>query len=131
MIFVVFVFLVMGVCVKLVLVYYSIGEIVFYCSVIGMILMGVILVKIGVGICMFYFMVYIKCSVFGVILLLLWFILISLLLLVMVMMLNYMLLVWIVLIIGVGVVMVGRVVGVDKKMVVVILMLFVGVLCLL
>lgn len=131
MILAAFAFSAMGVCVKLASAHYSTGEIVFYRSVIGMIVMGAILAKTGTGIRTPYLTSHIKRSVFGVTSLLLWFTSISLLPLATAMTLNYMSPVWIALIIGAGAAMAGKTGGADRKMVVAILMSFVGVICLL
>ncbi|WP_296224063.1 DMT family transporter [Ralstonia sp. UBA689] len=126
-----FAFSAMGVCVKLASAHYSTGEIVFYRSVIGMIVMGAILAKTGAGIRTPYLTSHIKRSVFGVTSLLLWFTSISLLPLATAMTLNYMSPVWIALIIGAGATLAGKTGGADRKMVAAILMSFIGVICLL
>ncbi|UCF22796.1 MAG: DMT family transporter [Ralstonia sp.] len=131
MILAAFAFSAMGVCVKLASAHYSTGEIVFYRSVIGMIVMGAILAKTGAGIRTPYLTSHIKRSVFGVTSLLLWFTSISLLPLATAMTLNYMSPVWIALIIGAGATLAGKTGGADRKMVSAILMSFIGVICLL
>ena len=79
MILAAFAFSAMGVCVKLASAHYSTGEIVFYRSIIGVVLMGAILQRSGQGVRTPYFLSHIKRSVFGVTSLLLWFTSISLL----------------------------------------------------
>ena len=131
MILAAFAFSAMGVCVKLASAHYSTGEIVFYRSIIGVALMGAILQRSGQGVRTPYFLSHIKRSVFGVTSLLLWFTSISLLPLATAMTLNYMSPVWIALIIGAGAALAGKPGGADRRMVVAIVMSFVGVVCLL
>ncbi|MFC0127677.1 DMT family transporter [Ralstonia solanacearum] len=129
-----FAFSAMGVCVKLASAHYSTGEIVFYRSAIGVVLMGAVLYRTGAGVRTPHLASHIKRSVFGVISLLLWFSSISLLPLATAMTLNYMSPVWIALIIGAGAALAGRAGkpgGADRKMVTAILMSFIGVICLL
>jgi len=131
MILAAFAFSAMGVCVKLASAHYSTGEIVFYRSIIGVVLMGAILHRSGHGVRTPYFLSHIKRSVFGVTSLLLWFTSISLLPLATAMTLNYMSPVWIALIIGAGAALAGKPGGADRRMVAAIVMSFVGVVCLL
>ncbi|MBB6581549.1 DMT family transporter [Ralstonia solanacearum] len=126
-----FAFSAMGVCVKLASAHYSTGEIVFYRSAIGVVLMGAVLYRTGAGVRTPHFASHIKRSVFGVTSLLLWFSSISLLPLATAMTLNYMSPVWIALIIGAGATLAGKPGGADRKMVTAILMSFIGVICLL
>jgi S-adenosylmethionine uptake transporter len=130
MLFAAFSFSLMGVGVKLASAFYTTGEIVFYRSVIGVAIMGILLSSQGIPVRTPYMAMHIKRSLFGVTALILWFSSITLLPLATAMTLNYMSPVWIALILGASAALAGTG-GADRKLIVAILMSFGGVLCLL
>ncbi|AOY93247.1 hypothetical protein BKK79_16640 [Cupriavidus sp. USMAA2-4] len=130
MLFAAFSFSLMGVGVKLASEFYTTGEIVFYRSIIGVLIMWAVLASGGVSVRTPHMPVHIKRSLFGVTSLLLWFSSITMLPLATAMTLNYMSPVWIALILGAGAALAGTR-GADRKLIGAILMSFAGVLCLL
>ncbi|MGO4325515.1 DMT family transporter [Cupriavidus sp. 2TAF22] len=130
MLFAAFAFSLMGVGVKLASELYTTGEIVFYRSLVSVIIMWVVLSSSGVSVRTPHMVMHIKRSLFGVTALLLWFTSITLLPLATAMTLNYMSPVWIALILGAGAALTGTG-GADRKLIGAILMSFAGVLCLL
>ncbi|WP_454055789.1 DMT family transporter [Cupriavidus sp. Marseille-Q8015] len=131
MLFAAFSFSLMGVGVKLASEFYNTGEIVFYRSLIGVLIMWALLATQGTPVRTPQMAVHIKRSVFGVTALLLWFTSITYLPLATAMTLNYMSPVWIALILGAGAAMAGTGGGADRKLIGAILLSFAGVLCLL
>ncbi|MBB1635370.1 DMT family transporter [Cupriavidus sp. UME77] len=130
MLFAAFAFSLMGVGVKLASEIYATGEIVFYRSVIGVIIMWTVLASSGTSVRTPHMAMHIKRSLFGVTALLLWFTSITMLPLATAMTLNYMSPVWIALILGAGAALTGTG-GADRKLIGAILMSFGGVICLL
>ncbi|EHP41973.1 transmembrane protein [Cupriavidus basilensis OR16] len=130
MLFAAFAFSLMGVGVKLASEIYATGEIVFYRSLIGVIIMWTVLASSGTSVRTPHMAMHIKRSLFGVTALLLWFTSITMLPLATAMTLNYMSPVWIALILGAGAALTGTG-GADRKLIGAILMSFGGVLCLL
>ncbi|MDF3836607.1 DMT family transporter [Cupriavidus basilensis] len=130
MLFAAFAFSLMGVGVKLASEFYGTGEIVFYRSLIGVVIMWTILASSGTSVRTPHMAMHIKRSLFGVTALLLWFTSITMLPLATAMTLNYMSPVWIALILGAGAALTGTG-GADRKLIGAILMSFAGVLCLL
>ncbi len=131
MLFAAFSFSLMGVGVKLASELYTTGEIVFYRSLIGVLIMWMLLAASGTSVRTPHMATHIKRSVFGVTALLLWFTSITLLPLATAMTLNYMSPVWIALIVGAGAALAGTRGGADRKLIGAILMSFAGVICLL
>ena len=131
MLFAAFSFSLMGVGVKLASEFYNTGEIVFYRSLIGVLIMWALLAAQGTPVRTPQMAVHIKRSVFGVTALLLWFTSITYLPLATAMTLNYMSPVWIALILGAGAALAGTGGGADRKLIGAILLSFAGVLCLL
>lgn len=109
---------------------YATGEIVFYRSLIGVIIMWTVLASSGTSVRTPHMAMHIKRSLFGVTALLLWFTSITMLPLATAMTLNYMSPVWIALILGAGAALTGTG-GADRKLIGAILMSFGGVICLL
>lgn len=130
MLFAAFAFSLMGVGVKLASEIYATGEIVFYRSLIGVIIMWTVLASSGTSVRTPHMAMHIKRSLFGVTALLLWFTSITMLPLATAMTLNYMSPVWIALILGAGAALTGTG-GADRKLIGAILMSFGGVICLL
>ncbi|MCP3019380.1 DMT family transporter [Cupriavidus basilensis] len=130
MLFAAFAFSLMGVGVKLASEIYGTGEIVFYRSLIGVIIMWTVLASSGTSVRTPHMAMHIKRSLFGVTALLLWFTSITMLPLATAMTLNYMSPVWIALILGAGAALTGTG-GADRKLIGAILMSFGGVICLL
>lgn len=130
MLFAAFAFSLMGVGVKLASEMYATGEIVFYRSLIGVIIMWTVLASSGTSVRTPHMAMHIKRSLFGVTALLLWFTSITMLPLATAMTLNYMSPVWIALILGAGAALTGTG-GADRKLIGAILMSFGGVICLL
>lgn len=130
MLFAAFAFSLMGVGVKLASEFYATGEIVFYRSLIGVIIMWTVLASSGTPVRTPHMAMHVKRSLFGVTALLLWFTSITMLPLATAMTLNYMSPVWIALILGAGAALTGTG-GADRKLIGAILMSFAGVLCLL
>jgi len=131
MLFAAFAFSLMGVGVKLASEFYTTGEIVFYRSLIGVLIMWALLSAQGIPIRTPQMTMHIKRSVFGVTALLLWFTSITYLPLATAMTLNYMSPVWIALILGAGAALAGTGGSADRKLIGAILLSFAGVLCLL
>ncbi len=130
MLFAAFAFSLMGVGVKLASEIYATGEIVFYRSLIGVIIMWTVLASSGTSVRTPHMAMHIKRSLFGVTALLLWFTSITMLPLATAMTLNYMSPVWIALILGAGAALTGTG-GADRKLIGAILLSFGGVICLL
>ncbi|AJG20425.1 putative membrane protein [Cupriavidus basilensis] len=130
MLFAAFAFSLMGVGVKLASEIYATGEIVFYRSLIGVVIMWTVLASSGTSVRTPHMAMHIKRSLFGVTALLLWFTSITMLPLATAMTLNYMSPVWIALILGAGAALTGTG-GADRKLIGAILMSFGGVICLL
>lgn len=131
MLFAAFAFSLMGVGVKLASEFYTTGEIVFYRSLIGVLIMWGLLSYQRIPVRTPQMTMHIKRSVFGVTALLLWFTSITYLPLATAMTLNYMSPVWIALILGAGAALAGTGGGADRKLIGAILLSFAGVLCLL
>lgn len=130
MLFAAFAFSLMGVGVKLASDLYTTGELVFYRSIISVLIIWALLASRGVSVRTPHMASHIKRSLFGVTSLLLWFSSITMLPLATAMTLNYMSPVWIALILGAGAILAGKG-DTDRKLIVAILMSFAGVLCLL
>ncbi len=131
MLFAAFSFSLMGVGVKLASEMYTTGEIVFYRSMISMVIIWAVLASSGISVRTPHMTTHIKRSLFGVTALMLWFTSISLLPLATAMTLNYMSPVWIALIVGAGAALAGTAGGADRKLIGAIVMSFAGVICLL
>ncbi|MGY8523893.1 DMT family transporter [Paracidovorax citrulli] len=131
MLFAAFSFSLMGVGVKLASELYNTGEIVFYRSIISVVIVWAVLASKGISVRTPHMTTHVKRSLFGVTALMLWFTSISLLPLATAMTLNYMSPVWIAIIIGAGAALAGTRGPADKKLIGAIVLSFAGVICLL